>query len=485
LNFKNGNIYEGDVLNGMLHGQGSLLWTDGVKYTGEFQFNKVTGEGSYCWPDGSVYTGQVLDSLRSGQGVFTQNGVVYDGFWSNGLRHGSGTLKHPSGTCYKGEFFNGFKQGKGRIDYPNGNYYEGEWSRDQKNGFGTMFWKTRMEKYTGNWANNLQNGFGTHLWLEERGEGKFLRNRYEGFWVNGLREGVGVFYYANGTKYEGEWKDNLKHGFAKFIEETGDVKYCQFLNDKNPQQQAMMLENAKELVNMTNSIVLDNSREEMEEGKREKEETIIEKSLMIEIVEAQSIHKSDMGNESPTRSPKNLNDSLVKSPKRGGSPKKKKDPQDSPNKIVKKQIVEANPFYKMIDLADLFKDLGNNEAVIAFVMKNVTNMLLRHNPSLKKIYKFYAGIKMPGEEEDFENEIHFAMNYQKFWKMLRDIKITTPKASLGFINRLILQGKKTSYELLNSEGFLEKSLDLIKNNENYRNYSNEELVHYNISRLFS
>lgn len=460
----------------MLHGQGRFQWTDGVVYAGEFQFNKITGEGTYTWPDDSTYTGQVLNSMRSGFGVFKQNGVTYEGYWSNGLRHGSGTLKHPSGTCYKGDFVNGYKQGKGRIDYPNGNFYEGEWLRDQKSGWGTMFWRTTNEKYTGRWSNNLQNGFGTHLWLEDRGEGKFLRNRYEGNWVNGYREGFGVFYYANGSKYEGEWKENLKHGFARFTDETGETKYCQFINDKNPQQQAILIENAKELVNMTASIpLLDSSRVvETEETKKEKEkdDTIQEKSLMIDVTESQRDPKGENGGESspksPSKSPNNLGDSMVK------GRKKSKWKTESPIKNQKKAIVEPNPFYRLIDLGDLFKDLSEN--IAGFILKNATNMLLRHNPSLKRVYKFYAAIKIPGEEVSFDNELHFAMNFQRFWKMVRDMKIMTPKVSLGFINRTVMRGAKAQFGLSNEEGEMGRRLDLLKNNENYRCYNDEELV---------
>jgi len=46
--------------------------------------------------------------------------------------------------------------------------------------------------------------------MENKGEGKYLRNRYQGEWVNGQRHGCGVFYFANGARYDGEWKNNLK-----------------------------------------------------------------------------------------------------------------------------------------------------------------------------------------------------------------------------------------------------------------------------------
>ena len=44
-------------------------------------------------------------------------------------------------------------------------------------------------QYNGQWINNLQNGIGSHIWQDERGEGKYLKNRYEGEWKDGKRHG--------------------------------------------------------------------------------------------------------------------------------------------------------------------------------------------------------------------------------------------------------------------------------------------------------
>jgi hypothetical protein len=35
--------YTGEVSNGMIHGQGTLLWRDGSRYDGEFRNDKLNG----------------------------------------------------------------------------------------------------------------------------------------------------------------------------------------------------------------------------------------------------------------------------------------------------------------------------------------------------------------------------------------------------------------------------------------------------------
>jgi len=36
IEYKNGNKYNGEISNGMLHGKGTFFWSNGVKFTGQF-----------------------------------------------------------------------------------------------------------------------------------------------------------------------------------------------------------------------------------------------------------------------------------------------------------------------------------------------------------------------------------------------------------------------------------------------------------------
>lgn len=89
VTFKNGNKYEGEFHNGMLHGiqfrlyigLGKFVWASGVVYEGEFTYNKIEGQGTYLWPEGSTYTGVVVNGLRHGQGKFVtaDKSAIYEG----------------------------------------------------------------------------------------------------------------------------------------------------------------------------------------------------------------------------------------------------------------------------------------------------------------------------------------------------------------------------------------------------------------------
>ena len=46
IKFKNGNVYEGEIMFGNLHGKGKMIFTDGVVYKGDFHLNELIGEAS-------------------------------------------------------------------------------------------------------------------------------------------------------------------------------------------------------------------------------------------------------------------------------------------------------------------------------------------------------------------------------------------------------------------------------------------------------
>lgn len=52
-------------------GEGTYIYSNGMKYVGTWQDNKRHGQGTYTWPDGSTYVGEYQDDKRHGQGTYT------------------------------------------------------------------------------------------------------------------------------------------------------------------------------------------------------------------------------------------------------------------------------------------------------------------------------------------------------------------------------------------------------------------------------
>ena len=56
-----GDKYEGDWKDGMLHGKGTYTWAVGHKYVGEWKNGKMHGKGTYTLPNGEKYEGKWRD----------------------------------------------------------------------------------------------------------------------------------------------------------------------------------------------------------------------------------------------------------------------------------------------------------------------------------------------------------------------------------------------------------------------------------------
>ena len=53
----NGNKYEGQIINGKLHGKGKITSPSGNKYEGDFVNGKIEGRGTYTCSTGKTFTG--------------------------------------------------------------------------------------------------------------------------------------------------------------------------------------------------------------------------------------------------------------------------------------------------------------------------------------------------------------------------------------------------------------------------------------------
>ena len=102
--------YEGDILNGVPNGQGTLTsYVDLERYVGAWKDGNEHGQGTYTFADGDKYVGE----------------------WKDGKLHGQGTKTHTDGSKYEGEFREGKYHGQGTYTYPDGSSSEGEW-KDNK-----------------------------------------------------------------------------------------------------------------------------------------------------------------------------------------------------------------------------------------------------------------------------------------------------------------------------------------------------------------
>jgi uncharacterized caspase-like protein len=112
----NGDIFEGDIRQGLKQGKGSFTWKNGQHYAGDWLNDQAVGVGKITFASEDTYEGEV----------------------QLGEAHGQGTYTFASGDRYQGAWQGGKKNGKGRYLWQDGSYWEGEFIDDQQTANGAM-----------------------------------------------------------------------------------------------------------------------------------------------------------------------------------------------------------------------------------------------------------------------------------------------------------------------------------------------------------
>ena len=190
-----GGRYRGELVDGLLQGQGRVDYPNGSWYAGQFDKGQWHGQGEWQGSNGEVYRGQFNQGLFDGQGTLTTNGSSYTGGFKAGRRDGEGTLKE-NGMTYRGEFKADQYSGLGRLELEDGSSYQGQFAHGKPNGEG------------------------------QRGDAS--GNQFTGNFVDGQLEGNGTFNSADGDIYVGSFKNNQLHGKGRYENADGDVWLGQF-----------------------------------------------------------------------------------------------------------------------------------------------------------------------------------------------------------------------------------------------------------------
>jgi len=93
--------YEGEIVNGVPNGQGTMTCCDGSKFVGEYKDGEKNGQGTFTFSWGGKYEGEYKDGKQNGQGTETYpSGSKYVGEWKDGVRNGQGTYTQYSSLLY-------------------------------------------------------------------------------------------------------------------------------------------------------------------------------------------------------------------------------------------------------------------------------------------------------------------------------------------------------------------------------------------------
>lgn len=275
-----GNVYTGNVMNGVYDGQGKMEYSNGEKYEGEWKNGKRNGFGKLFNGGGRIiYEGQWKEDKRNGQGKSyglignTSIGVFYDDefykgttyfeggdsltFFYTGKGKHSGTRYYKNGESMTGEWTSGYKNGKFVHTYPDPDkttiteyyikdslvsvdnldatsrlvkyeHFTGKGEKEYADGVytGMFVGGNRQGKgnmifsngavYNGEWYYNRMSGHGTIIWSDG--------SEYEGSFKNGDRCGYGTYIWSNGDKYTGYWEKNNQEGTGTYFYANGNIR---------------------------------------------------------------------------------------------------------------------------------------------------------------------------------------------------------------------------------------------------------------------
>lgn len=243
LYFTNGDTYYGDFVHGIREGTGSLYSKDDTVYQGEFKNNQKNGHGTCKWSNGDSYVGNYVNDCREGYGEYTfANGSKYIGEYKQSKRHGKGKFYNAYGRLeQEGNWINGvFEEKKATLSKPNYSfenhvitdydskiiYSDGKYIGRTISGvpepFGTYYYNNK-NIYSGGLSGGLKDGYGVEI--DANG------TIFMGEFANGRRNGFGILFKVDGSTYFGMWKNSLMNG-VMFIHKNRECSVNVFKDDR-------------------------------------------------------------------------------------------------------------------------------------------------------------------------------------------------------------------------------------------------------------
>lgn len=254
LTFLDGNTYQGSfkllqpdnkyAKPSVMYDSGTYIKKGSFTYTAKFLNNIPEGNTVIQYDDGAKYVGSLHNGFFDGYGKMNyKGGLIYEGEWKQGYRHGKGIFKDSNHPQY---FFSGiFKD-----NYPNGigitvtndspDTLSGNFVSGYKHGFikktspnGTVVWqKYKVDTLEYDHLTKIDSGYCVNGNCKT-GKGKMFRSDgvlFEGDIKNGMADGMGTFTFKDGT-HTGEAKNNKRNGVGKTVWSDGHFYVGNYKDD--------------------------------------------------------------------------------------------------------------------------------------------------------------------------------------------------------------------------------------------------------------
>lgn len=221
LDYPDGSRYVGHFVDGQRQGVGEWQGANGEHYVGEFSAGRYEGQGTQEKTDGSHYNGGFRQGQFDGEGVLEEAGQTYRGQFRAGRFHGFGILEQADGSRFQGLFVKGLPDGQGMREDEEGNQLSGHFAGGQLKGAGS-YRGSEGDSYDGDFKDNLFHGKGRYQ--------SAAGDAWSGTFADGALNGKGEYRGSDGSRYTGQFRDWRYQGEGHLQQADGSRYDGQFAN---------------------------------------------------------------------------------------------------------------------------------------------------------------------------------------------------------------------------------------------------------------
>ena len=197
-------VYEGQVVRGVPHGRGRMLFLDPHDTAIPALSPPVPGKTEQAVDE---WVALLRVVAMSGKTVEAVAGLYVDK-WAEGVSGGNGVALTRS-CRYQGDVVRGALTGVGLVVSASGDVYSGQVQSGRKHGQGVLHAAAERLWYGGSFEQDERRGEGiTHF-----ADGSV----YSGQHALGMAEGRGRMHYASRAMYEGSWSQGRRHGSGELV----------------------------------------------------------------------------------------------------------------------------------------------------------------------------------------------------------------------------------------------------------------------------
>ena len=459
-----GILFEGEWKNGLKHGKGKIK-QEGMELEGEWDEGVLKGKCRIKWKTGNIFEGELVNNKMCGNGymIWYDKGEKYTGQWDNNLQNGFGIhIWYDSNQemkyfrdRYVGQWKDGKRDGYGKFFYSNGNIYEGYWKNNKKEGFGILCFQDRT-KYIGNFKDdimidNLPKEQLNYMLNQNKNNNNNNNNNINDTSMNYTKSRPSL----NGT----EIKNNIsKMSNVNNTKSESMASNPQQLNTIKEKTSSDILSPKKNKnVNISKDIIEEEKYPQKSLKEREKESKIIKNLDEIKI----KINLSDLVTSDPE-----IKNSL----------------KEIDNLLLRNLSLITHLYMVSCGKEDI-KNIEVGTSTISRSLASDTKSFFNKNlQGIKKDKEKEDFLKNKGEDIQnqpnneekkeknvefdnvYNNDLYFCLDFKFLWKLIRECGILSPQVSLAVIDRMYFQNFENYIDMYYLPDFLEK------NNQNRKEF---------------